>query len=127
MIFYGRKYLLGTAMKYQQTAVLLTDIELALKSLAMWHPSPPTADALASSAPFCCDTLHLSQWLQFIFLPRMRALIEVQLPLPANICICPIAEEAFAPLTAVKLPLINRIADLDELLSGRREQQSARS
>ena len=110
----------------QQTALLLQQIESELKQLQLWSSVPPSPTALASTLPFCCDTLTLQQWLQFIFLPRMRALLEAKLPLPSAISICPIAEEAFAPITAEKLKLINCIADLDHLLSGKRTQQSER-
>lgn len=113
-------------MMHQQVAVLLSQIEIELKKLQLWSVVPPSAEALASLAPFCCDTMPLEQWLQFIFIPRMGALVEGRLPLPVNIAVCPIAEEAFAPLTEAKLGLINRIADLDQLLSGKRIQQSAR-
>lgn len=111
---------------HQQVAVLLSQIEIELKNLQLWSVVPPSAEALASQAPFCCDTMPLEQWLQFIFIPRMGALVEGRLPLPVSIAVCPIAEEAFAPVTEEKLKLINRIADLDQLLSGKRIQQSAR-
>lgn len=111
---------------HQQVAVLLSKIETELKNLDLWSPMPPSAQAMASQAPFCCDTMPLQQWLQFIFIPRMGALVEGRLPLPVNIAVCPVAEEVFQPLTEDKLLLINRIADLDQLLSGQRVQQSAR-
>ncbi len=113
-------------MKYQQTQVLLRAIQAELQSLQLWTELPPSAAALASQAPFCCDTMPLQQWLQYVLLPRMQALIDARLPLPTHISICPIAEEAFAGLGERAWPVINRIADLDELLSGRREQQIAR-
>jgi uncharacterized protein YqcC (DUF446 family) len=109
-----------------QTALLLNQIEFELRQLQLWSDTAPDSTALASKLPFCCDTLSLQQWLQFVFLPRMRALIDAKLPLPTSLCICPIAEEAFAPISSEKLLLINKIADLDELLSGKRVQQSAR-
>jgi uncharacterized protein YqcC (DUF446 family) len=56
----------------------------------------------------------------------MRALLDAKLPLPSAISVCPIAEEAFAPITEEKIKLINYIADLDQLLSGMRTQQSER-
>jgi uncharacterized protein YqcC (DUF446 family) len=113
-------------MKYQQTNAILQAIEAELRGLQLWTESAPSAAALASQAPFCCDTMPLQQWLQYVLLPRMQALIDAQLPLPAEISICPIAEEAFTEFGATAWPLINRIADLDELLSGRREQRIAR-
>lgn len=113
-------------MKYQQAQVLLLAIQTELRVLQLWTELPPTAAALASQAPFCCDTMPLQQWLQYVLLPRMQALVDAQLPLPVNISVCPIAEEAFAELGERAWPLINRIAELDELLSGRREQSVAR-
>src|SRR5690606_26562908 len=66
-----------------------------LKRLQLWSTFPPDARALESTLPFCCDTLPLEQWLQFIFLPRMQALVDARLSLPGKIGILPIAEEAF--------------------------------
>jgi uncharacterized protein YqcC (DUF446 family) len=112
-------------MKYHQTTVLLLAIETELRQLQLWSAQPPQASAFASQAPFCCDSMPLQQWLQYVLLPRMLALIDAKQPLPAQICICPMAEQAFADLGAAAWPLINRIADLDELLSGKREQTIA--
>ncbi|MFC4656821.1 YqcC family protein [Rheinheimera marina] len=109
-----------------QVILLLDQIEAELKALQLWSPNPPDAAALQSTLPFCYDTMPLQQWLQYVLLPRMRALVEGGLPLPGQISICPIAEEAFKPVDSAKLALINRIGDLDELLSGQRQQQSPR-
>lgn len=111
-----------TPLKYQQTLELLHAIEVQLQQLDLWSAQPPTVEALASQAPFCCDTMPFSAWLQFVLLPRMQVLVAGRLALPAQISICPIAEEAFRSYGSAALPLINRIADLDELLSGKREQ-----
>lgn len=113
-------------MKYQQTQHLLLAIQTELHRLKWWTATPPSAAALASQAPFCCDTMPLQQWLQYVLLPRMQTLIDAQLPLPAQISICPIAEIAFAESGTAAFPLINLLGDLDELLSGKREQSIAR-
>ncbi|AWN14617.1 hypothetical protein SALB1_0410 [Salinisphaera sp. LB1] len=60
----------------------------------LWHdevPAPAPA-AMASRTPFCADTLTFTQWLQFIFVPRMRDLIEAGGPLPAASGIAVMAE-----------------------------------
>jgi len=113
-------------MNYPQTVELLQAIETELRGLQLWSHTPPSAEAFASTAPFCYDRMPLAQWLQFVFLPRMYALVDGGLPLPAQISICPMAEEAFLPHGTSAFRLINRIADLDELLSGTREQTVAR-
>ncbi|MDR7122772.1 YqcC family protein [Rheinheimera soli] len=112
---------------YTQVAILLNQIEAELKSCGLWTLTAPSVEAMQSTAPFFCDTMPLENWLQFVFLPRMRALVEGRLPLPQQIAVCPMAEEAFKHLDHRTLLLINRIADLDELLSGKREQSSARA
>ena len=111
---------------YTQVAILLNQIEAELKACELWALVAPSAEAMHSTAPFFCDTMPLEHWLQFVFLPRMWALVEGRLPLPQQIAVCPMAEEVFKPRDKRTLLLINRIADLDELLSGKREQQSAR-
>lgn len=113
-------------MKHHQVQELLLAIQRELRGLRLWTELPPTAAALASQAPFCCDTMPLEQWLQYVMLPRMQALVDGRLPLPVVISVCPIAEQAFAAMGERAWPLINRIAELDELLSGRREQSVAR-
>ena len=104
-------------MDHQQTALLLQRIEAELKLLQWWSLQAPSAEALASTAPFACDQLTLAQWLQFIFLPRMQALVEGRSPLPCNCSIYPMAELAWAPLTAAQRPLLEAIKALDTLLS----------
>jgi uncharacterized protein YqcC (DUF446 family) len=55
----------------------------------------PDSEALASTQPFAMDTLSLPQWLQFIFIPRMYALVESRAALPHKCRIAPMAEEYF--------------------------------
>lgn len=105
------------AIDYQQTALLLRRIEAELKALQWWSQQAPSAAALASTAPFACDLMSLAQWLQFIFLPRMQALIDGRLPLPRNCHIQPMAELAWAPLTTAHQPLLDALKNLDCLLS----------
>jgi len=104
-------------MNYSQTALLLQKIETELRALHWWSHQPPSVEALASTAPFACDTLTLEQWLQFIFLPRMQALVDGRLPLPGNCGIYPMAELAWAPLTETHQPLLDAVIALDTLLS----------
>ena len=96
---------------------LLGELETELKQQHLWASAPPDAAALASSLPFCYDTLPLENWLQFIFLPRMQALVEGRLPLPNNCGIYPMAELAWAPLTTTHQPLLDALKTLDTLLN----------
>lgn len=103
-----------------QTAVaaLLIDIEAHLRQLGQWQEESPPASALASSQPFCIDTLTLAQWLQFVFLPRMYHLLETEQALPARCGITPVAEEYFVDASPAARDLLTALKGIDLLLSG---------
>jgi uncharacterized protein YqcC (DUF446 family) len=111
------QFWLKTVIKHQSAVILLKAIETELKQLSLWQLSYPSAAALSSQQPFCCDTLSFEQWLQFIMLPRMQALIDGNHPLPTKIAIAPMAQESFKGLGLKANPLINTISDFDSLLS----------
>lgn len=94
------------------------DIEKELRELRLWEFEMPSGDALASTAPFAVDTLEFTQWVQFIFIPRLYAMIEVQAALPLVSGIAPMAEEYFAPLRIPSSILISHFKRIDNLLSG---------
>ena len=63
----------------QQSVVIidaLNQLEVGLRDLGLWSDERPTAEALASTLPFCYDTLDLEQWLQFVFLGRFLTLLN---------------------------------------------------
>lgn len=60
----------------------LLQIEIELRRLDAWESEPPSPEALQSAQPFAVDTLEFTQWLQFVFVSRMKALIEGGHPLP---------------------------------------------
>lgn len=96
---------------------LLNQLENELLLLNLWETTPPSEQALSSPEPFCVDTLSLSQWLQWLFIPRMHALLDGNLPLPANCSIHPIAEENFKGLREDCHTLLRTIQQLDQALS----------
>ena len=95
---------------------LLKAMEQELKQLELWEPAPPSIEALSSTTPFCMDTLSMSQWLQWIFIPRVQAILDRGTPLPAGANMKPYAEEAFT-VDGVHCPaLLELIAQFDELM-----------
>ena len=74
---------------------LLAALELALLENGWWSDQSPTAEALASSEPFCIDTLHYNEWLQWVYIPKMRAFIADNAALPERSGLLPMAEEAW--------------------------------
>ena len=97
---------------------LLNALEIELKRQQLWSALPPDVTALQSTLPFCYDTMALEQWLQFVFLPRLQALLDTHQALPKKVSILPVAELAFGnkvPNPAMLLDIIRRI---DSSLSG---------
>ena len=98
-------------------AELLIDIEGELRTLGLWQSIPPSEKALASDQPFCVDTLTLSQWLQFIFLPTLYGLMEEGRELPKRCGVAPMAEEYFKASELHVDALITALRDIDIALS----------
>ncbi|MBS7244831.1 MAG: YqcC family protein [Comamonas sp.] len=71
---------------------LLHALEAAMREADFWDALPPTEAALASTLPFMVDTLRIEQWLQWVFLPRLHALLDAQAPLPGACSVHPLAE-----------------------------------
>ena len=101
----------------QITAVLL-DLEAALKAADLWEETEPCAAALASQEPFCIDTLNFGQWLQFVFIVRIRLMIGQGAPLPHKSDIAAMAEEYFSGSQPHAQPLIDILSKFDRLISG---------
>ena len=100
-----------------QVAELLIDIESELRVLGLWSQVPPSQKALASEQPFCVDTLTLSQWLQYVFLPTLYQLMEDGEALPRRCGVAPMAEEYFRGSELATDALIKALQQLDITLS----------
>ena len=101
-----------------EVAEVLIDIEAQLRQLGLWDKIPPSTEALASTQPFCIDTLTLPQWLQFVFLPTMYQMLEEQQALPERCGIAPMAEEFFRGSGLAVDELVRSLEKIDGLLSG---------
>lgn len=96
----------------------LLQIEIELRQLDVWESQPPPREAFQSSEPFCLDTMAFPQWLQFVFLERMKVLVENGHPLPAVSGIAPMAEEHFRGRAQSCRSLVQALEEMDRLLSG---------
>ena len=95
---------------------ILLDIERELKALDLWQEEEINPQLLLSVEPFCCDTLNFEQWLQFILIPKMHALLTQQQPLPRKALIAPMAEHVWHNQTD-KLHLIKLLRSFDASLN----------
>lgn len=96
----------------------LLQIEIELRRIDAWESVPPPDEALQSTKPFAVDTLEFTQWLQFVFVDRMKVLIENGHPLPEVSGMAPMAEEHFRGRSEHGHNLIRELAEMDRLLSG---------
>ena len=94
-----------------QMLTLLQRIEVAMKDQSLWETVSPPPQAFASELPFCVDTMAFSQWLQWIFIARFRALLEGGHNLPDSCAIAVMAEEAFKEMDQAELIALLRKFD----------------
>ncbi|ASK35533.1 YqcC family protein [Alloalcanivorax mobilis] len=92
---------------------LLDDMQDELQRLDLWETLPPEPQAFESATPFFADTMNFSQWLQWVFIARFRALLEADHPLPAQCDVAPLAEEALRGLQQPTNELIGLIREFD--------------
>ncbi|OOF40311.1 MULTISPECIES: YqcC family protein [Rodentibacter] len=98
-----------------QTKLHLELLQQTMQRLNLWQSVPPAQEAFLSEEPFSLDTMTPEEWLQWVFIPRMHALLESGAPLPSQIAISPYIEEAlkeFDGLTLLLAPLL----ELEKLL-----------
>jgi len=98
-------------------ADVLLQVEANLRASGKWQQKQPAAMALASALPFCVDTLRMEQWLQWIFLPRMKQILESQRPLPARSAIFAHAQDCFDESDSSVAQLLALIKRFDKLIA----------
>jgi len=81
-----------------------------------WQDEPPSDEALESTVPFAVDTMNFEQWLQWIFLPRMKIIIELGHPLPNASGILVMAESVFVDRPEQSRELRRLLAEFDKLI-----------
>ncbi|CAM3801156.1 hypothetical protein BS639_15620 [Rouxiella silvae] len=96
-----------------QVREILQDIEQVMRQLSLWQPMPPEPEAFESKEPFAVDTMSAEQWLQWVLIPRMYALLAAEAPLPTRFAITPYYEMALAGQER----LHNVLQRLDDLLN----------
>ncbi|MDO6747432.1 YqcC family protein [Gilvimarinus sp. 1_MG-2023] len=108
---------MNSTATHQTLAVALDDLEVSLRALQWWQEQSPPAQALASTQPFALDTLRFPQWLQFLFIPKLKALADNANPLPGNCSVAPMAEE-YCRAQGVSAPaLVSQLQMIDRLLT----------
>ncbi|MBZ2189188.1 YqcC family protein [Alcanivorax sp. JB21] len=92
---------------------LLDDLEQELRRLGYWQGTPPAPEAFLSTTPFSADTMAFTEWLQWVFVARFRALVVGGHPLPGACDVRPMAEQALSGLPRCE-HLLCIIGDIDD-------------
>jgi uncharacterized protein YqcC (DUF446 family) len=98
-------------------ADVLLEVEANLRTHGKWDEHEPASSDLNSTVPFCMDTLKFEQWLQWIFLPRMKDTLEQTKPLPAQSGIYEYAEECLQKNDPLTNNLLKQLKTFDKLIS----------
>jgi len=94
-----------------QVRQILQDIEQVMRDLKLWQAMPPEAEAFDSVEPFSVDTMSSEQWLQWVLIPRMYALLDAETALPTRFAVTPYFEVAL-PDAVRLLATLQRLDDL---------------
>ena len=106
--------------RFPAIAEQLLLIERELRMQGWWDEVSPSVEALSSVEPFSVDTLDFHQWLQWIFLVRMKQILEQDLPLPSVSGILEMAEMVYADRPRESLGLRNALKKFDLLIANAR-------
>lgn len=94
---------------------LLHLLESRLNEIGAWQVTQPDATAFNSTTPFCVDTMSLEQWLRYLFIPRIQALIDAGGRLPSS---CAITEQIEMVFTNQKKARVMEVTlAIDQLLT----------
>jgi len=101
-----------------QTADLVLSIEHEMRRIGLWETTPPAKEALESLVPFCYDTLKFEQWLQWVFLVKMKLALEQQIDFPSSSNIASLAEMCFPELVNIDTArLMELLKQFDETIN----------
>lgn len=104
----------------RQTREHLQQLQIVMQRLQLWQTNPPAPAAFISEQPFALDTMEPTEWLQWIFIPRMHALLDSGAALPSQIAVSPYLEEAMAEFEALS-ELLEPLRQLEELLQNQQD------
>jgi uncharacterized protein YqcC (DUF446 family) len=70
--------------KHAQVAVMIDRIEAEMRAIELWQHEPLEPSRYAFNQAFAMDTMAFSQWLQFVFIPRVREIISAHGSFPSQ-------------------------------------------
>lgn len=101
--------------KIDRVRMKLEEIEKEMKESGIWQSAPLAPEAYAFTRAFAGDTMAYSQWLQFIFIPRVREVVDGHGDLPPTSSVGAQAVREFDGYDAAA-GLANLLAEFDEII-----------
>lgn len=114
--FYKEFFMQASVLDMQLALSLL---ERSMRAVGWWEEVPPSKEALNSVQPFCVDYLTFSQWLQWVYIPKMQAYMASHGALPPNSDLSSIAEEAWRGCGGQAQRLLKIVGVLDDFCNQR--------
>lgn len=108
--------------KREKIRQLLLLLERSLRESELWSAEEISAEKLSSKVPFCADTLSYPEWLQFVFIKRMQAIVDGEDELPSASGLFPMAQVYFGREIFRYRELAGILLNLDRTLRDRTEQ-----
>lgn len=96
----------------------LQHIEALLREHQQWQAVAPDPGVFESTQPFCMDSLEPYEWLQWVLIPRMHALLDGEHPLPTAFAIAPYYEIALEASHPARDVILAQLQALDALFTG---------
>ncbi|WLI78654.1 YqcC family protein [Kosakonia sp. H02] len=104
--------------QHQRVRQQLHLIEAQLREHDLWQTTTPALGAFESTQPFCMDTLEPFEWLQWVLIPRMHALLDSKQALPHAFAIAPYYEMALEATNPHREVMLVHLQQLDALFVG---------
>ena len=94
-------------------------LERELRALNLWSQTAPSADKLESGVPFGVGVIEFEQWLQWVFIAKIKVLLEQGSELPSISGIQPMAEEYYKHDLKRFASLIELLGEIDQNLGSK--------
>lgn len=104
---------------YKELEAILAEMETELSKLGLWDVPEPEAKAFESKNPFFLDTMDLHEWLRYVLIKKLRALMAASGTLPDKAEIFPYAYEYYNEDRSRYLGLLRSIHRLDSFFRKR--------
>lgn len=103
---------------HDELARALRELETTLIAADLWDEPLPAPAAFDSQEPFCVDTMSLPQWLRYVFIARLQALIDAKAGLPATCAVAPAMEVWLKDVpSARREPVVRALAEVDRIVT----------